>query len=189
MALVARLHRYSFRDYLLLERDSTVKHEFLDGEIYAMAGGSILHASLAAAAIASLQPQLKGRCRTYSSDLRVRVPATGLASYPDVTVICGTVLTDPENKETATNPSLLVEVLSPATIDFDLGDKFDHYRQIPGLQAVVFVWQDRRQIEVRLRNDDGNWTSTIAGSGQIAEISTLDCRLAVDTLDSDAGAP
>jgi Uma2 family endonuclease len=189
MAQVARLHRYSFRDYLLLERDSTVRHEFLDGEIYAMAGGSVLHAALSSAAAVLLQTQLRGRCRTYSSDLRVRVPATGLTSYPDLTVICGQVLTDPEDKETATNPSLLVEVLSPATIDFDLGDKFEHYRQITSLTAVVFVWQDRRQIEVRLRNDDGSWASKTCASGEIAEIPALDCRVPVDVLYSDAGAP
>ena len=72
-----------------------------------------------------------------------------MASYPDVTVVCGKAEADPESKETVVNPTVVVEVLSPATIDYDLGEKFDHYRQIPSLKAVVHVWQDRRQIEIR----------------------------------------
>ncbi len=115
MGAPIRLHRYSFQDYLAVEEVSTVKHEFLDGEIYAMAGGSVLHAALAAAILASLHSQLQGPYRVYSYDLRIRVLATGLASYADVAVVCGTVETDPENRDSVTNPTALVEVLSAST--------------------------------------------------------------------------
>jgi Uma2 family endonuclease len=184
----ARLHSYSFRDYLQVEEMSGVKHEYLDGEIYAMAGRSLLHAALSGSILAMLHRQLSGRCRVYTSDLRVRVRATGLASYPDVTVVCGPIETDTENKDTVVNPSLVVEVLSPATIAYDLGKKFDHYAQMPSLKAVVYVWQDQPRIEVRERV--GNvWRTSVTESEGTAAISALDCRLDVDSLYDDAGAP
>jgi Uma2 family endonuclease len=185
----SRLHHHSFQDYLAMEEISNVRHEFLAGEIYAMAGGSVLHAALSAAVLASLHAQLAGRCRVYSSDLRIRVPSTGLASYPDVTILCRTVETDPQSPDTVVNPTVVVEVLSPGTIDYDLGEKFEHYRQIPSLRAVVYVWQDRRQIEVRERTTEGDWVpGSIAGSGQTATVAALRSAFGVDALYADAGA-
>lgn len=183
-----RLHRYSFQDYLAVEEVSRVKHEFLDGEIYAMAGGSVLHAALSAAVLAALHNQLRGRCRVYSSDLRIRVLATGLASYPDVTVVCGTVIADPKDADTVTNPTALVEVLSPSTADYDLGEKFEHYKQAPSVRAVVYVWQDWRQIELRERAADGSWRIQTVGHGQHVLIESLECRLDVNALYDEAGA-
>ncbi|HEX3903893.1 MAG TPA: Uma2 family endonuclease [Polyangia bacterium] len=188
MGVPARLHHYSFKDYLTVEEMNPVRHEFLEGEIYAMAGGSILHAALTVAVSSALHKQLAGRCRVFSSDLRVRSLATGLACYPDVTVVCGNVETDPESKETVANPTVVVEVLSPATIDYDLSEKFDHYRRIPSLKAVVYVWQDRRQIEIRARGALDDWRVEIAGSGAIARLEPLGCALDVDALYTDAGA-
>ena len=99
-----------------LEETSNVKHEYFGGEIYAMAGGTPEHAALAAACSAALLEQLRGGpCRVYSSDLRVRVLSTGLAAYPDVTVVCGATERDPESSSTVTNPRLVVEVLSDGT--------------------------------------------------------------------------
>jgi Uma2 family endonuclease len=190
MSVSVRLHRHSFKDYLAVEAVSNVKHEYLDGEIYAMAGGSVLHAGLSAAVLATLHAQLGGRCRVYSSDLRIRVLATGLASYPDVTVVCGPVQTDPESADTVVNPTVVVEVLSPGTIDYDLGEKFEHYRQIPSLAAVVYVWQDRRRVEVRARGADASWRAVaVAEAGGTAPIAALDGKITVDGLYSDAGAP
>jgi Uma2 family endonuclease len=186
MSVSVRHHRHSFQDYLAVEEISTVRHEYLDGEIYAMAGGSVLHAALAAATLAALHRQLGGRCRVYSSDLRIRVRATGLASYPDVTVVCGGAETDPESADTIINPTLVVEVLSPGTRDYDLGEKFEHYRRIPSLTAVLYVSQDARQLEIRERTDD-EWKITKAiGGGQVS-IASLGCRLEVDALYADAG--
>ena len=185
MSVSHRLHRHSFRDYLAVEEVSAIKHEFLDGEIYAMAGGSVLHAALSASALAVLHAQLKGRCRVFSSDLRIRVLATGLASYPDVTVVCGPVETDPESADTVVNPTLVVEVLSPGTMDYDLGEKLEHYRRIPSLTAVVHIWQDRRQVQVTERLD-GAWVTAASGSG--LPIESMACRFDVDALYEDAGA-
>jgi len=180
-------HRYSFQEYLAVEEVSTVKHEYLDGEIYAMAGGSVLHAALSAAILAALHRQLREDCRVFSSDLRVRVRATGLASYPDVTVVGGAVETDAENADTVVNPTVVVEVLSPSTTDYDLGEKFEHYQQIPSLAAVIYVWQDRRQIEVREKAGTA-WRASTFASGATAAVSSLGIDIAVDALYADAGA-
>jgi Uma2 family endonuclease len=184
-----RLHRYSFEDYLALEQVSTVKHEFLEGEIYGMAGGSVLHAALSAAIVAALHVQLRGRCRVYSSDLRTRVLATGLASYADATVVCGAVETDPENVDTVTNPTLLVEVLSPATIDYDLGEKFEHYKRSPSVSAVLYVSQDHRRIELRERTVDDSWRAQVFEAGQAVTIEMPTCRIDVDAIYAEAGGP
>jgi len=186
--LGAMVHHHSFEDYLAIERTSTVRHEFLDGGIYAMANASPLHTALSAAVLTALGRQLAGRCRTFTSDLRVRVAATGLATYPDVTVVRDALETDPGHKDTATNPAAIFEVLSPATADYDLGEKFDHYRQIPSLSAVVYLWQDRRQIEVRQRTADSTWQTQTAGSGASLLLEALGCVLDVDAIYSRAGA-
>jgi Uma2 family endonuclease len=188
MSVSVRHHQHSFRDYLAVEEISRVKHEYLDGEIYAMAGGSILHAALSAAMLAELHRQLGGRCRVYSSDLRIRVRATGLASYPDVTVVCGAAETDPESGDTVVNPRLVVEVLSPGTMEYDVGEKFEHYRQIASLEAVVYVSQDQRRIEVR-ENLAGTWRTSLSGPSQRATIAALGVEIDVDALYADAGAP
>jgi Uma2 family endonuclease len=188
MGMPARLHSYSFKDYLLVEETSRVKHEYLDGEIYAMAGGSVLHAALTAAVSRALANQLAGRCRAYSSDLRIRVTSSGLATYPDLTLICGAVQPDPEDKDTVVNPTVVVEVLSPSTIAYDLGKKFDHYVQIPSLQAVLYVWQDQPRIEVRERTGDA-WRTTVAEAAGTAVVTGLECRLDLQALYADAGAP
>jgi Uma2 family endonuclease len=188
MSVPVQLHRHSFKDYLAVEEISTVRHEYLSGEIYAMAGGSVLHAALSAAVLASLHAQLAGRCRVYSSDLRIRVLATGLASYPDVTIVCGATQTDPESADTVVNPTVVVEILSPGTIDYDLGEKFEHYRRISALKAVVYVWQDRKQIEVRARAHDSDWQTTMAGVGVVARVEALRCDIDVDALYADAGS-
>ena len=183
-----RLHRYSFRDYLAVEEVSTIKHEFLDGEVYAMAGGSVLHAALSASVVAALVSQLRGRGRVFSSDLRTRVQATGLATYADATIVCGPIQADPENAETVTNPTAVVEVLSPSTIDYDLGEKFEHYRQAPSIQAVIYVWQDHRRIEVRERTSDSGWHVASFDAGQVASIGPIACQIDVDALYEEASA-
>ena len=106
---------YTYAEYLALEEESSVRHEFLEGEIYAMAGGSPDHAALAAACIGILRSQLPPGCRAYTSDLRVRIAATGLTTYPDAAVICGPTQRPPEDPLAVANPVLLVEITSPST--------------------------------------------------------------------------
>jgi Uma2 family endonuclease len=122
-------HRFTFEDYLRVEEDSIIRHEFLDGRIWAIAGGTPEHARSCANVIAQLSVGLAAqRCSVFTTDLRIRVRATGLATYPDVSVICGQVELDPSDprRHTAVNPRLLVEVLSPSTEDYDRGEKLEH---------------------------------------------------------------
>ena len=129
-------HQFTFLDYLRVDEDSGVKHEFLDGQVWAMSGGSPEHAAVAANVIALLGNALRGKPRrVYSSDLRVRVKATGLATYPDLTIVRGRLEVDPEDPKghTAVNPKVLVEILSPSTEAYDRGDKLTHYQTIESL--------------------------------------------------------
>ena len=144
--------RYSFAEYVRVEQGSTIKHEFLDGEIYAMAGGTPEHAVIAANVIAALHRQLVGSgCQVYSSDLRIRVSATGLTTYPDVSVVCGARETDPDDQNTVVNPRLIIEVLSPSTAAYDRCEKLRHYQQIESLREVVLVDHASRSLEVARR--------------------------------------
>jgi Uma2 family endonuclease len=185
-----RHHQYTFADYLALEEASNTKHEFLEGEIYAMAGGTPEHSGLAVAATVALAGQLAGGpCRVFSSDLRVRVRATGLTTYPDVSVFCEALERDPENADTVTNPRLLVEVLSKSTEAYDRGPKLHHYRLIPSLQAIVLISYRQRELEVWQRQSDGSWTSGTFGPGQTASIETPSVRLVVDEIYDAAREP
>ena len=181
----ARVHavHYAWREYLTLEGASNIKHEYLDGQIYAMAGGTPVHAALQLAVPNLLFAQLRtGRCRALGSDLRVRVLATGLATYPDVTVVCGPRETDPEDENSVTNPTLLVEVLSPSTAEYDRGEKFAHYKRIPSLRQYVLVSPDEPRVEVWTRAGDGGWAAVVSTDGDVAELGSIGARLDVREL-------
>lgn len=180
MTLAPR-HRYSFEQYLELEEIAGVRHEFYDGEIYAMAGGTPEHAAMAAAITVMLGRQLQGDCRVYSSDLRLRVLATGLATYPDVTVVRGSPERDPQSPTHVVNPRVIVEVLSPGTADYDCGEKLTHYRQIPSLEAIVLVDHERERVERWMRRGD-DWERNELGPGEVVELHTIGCVLDVDAI-------
>jgi Uma2 family endonuclease len=174
-------HRHAYADYLAHEEGSQTKHEFLDGDIYAIAGGTPEHAALSAAISSILAYQLgAGPCRIFSSDLRVRVLATGLATYPDVTVVCGDLARDPDSRVTVTNPTLVVEVTSDGTAEWDRTEKIEHYQKIPELRECVIVSHTRPLIELWRRGSDGAWIHEQAAAGESLDIDSLDCRLDVD---------
>jgi Uma2 family endonuclease len=181
MGLPAR-QRFSFDEYLLLEEIAEVKHEFLASEVWAMAGGSPEHAAIIGNVTTLLNVQLRGkRCRVYSTELRVRVKETGLGTYPDITVICGRLERDPDDRtgHTAINPRVIVEILSPSTEDYDRGEKLSHYQAIPGLDEIVLVAHDRHEIEIIRRETNGTWSRHITGAGQSAHLTSLACDLIV----------
>jgi Uma2 family endonuclease len=184
MSSVFPLHKYTYQDYVWLEEESSTRHEFLNGEIVAMAGGTPEHAAMAAEIIGQLREQLRNTdCRVFTSDLGVRVIATGLATYPDATVACGPTDRDPEKKTNIINPRVLVEVTSDSTEDYDRGEKLLHYKQIPSLAAVVIVSHREPQIDVWSRaNDSSEWVQTTAAKGEHAKLPKLDCSLSVDAV-------
>jgi Uma2 family endonuclease len=184
------LHRYTFADYLRLEEESSTRHEFLEGEIVAMAGGTPEHAALAMAVGRQLGNPLEGsRCRVFSSDLRIKVAETGLVTYPDVTAICGRTERDAESSTTILNPILLVEVTSDSTEHFDRGVKLEHYMKIPSLQAIVLVSHREHRIDVYERTD-GDWTqhSADTGSSKIA-VASAGVTFDLDALYAAAAEP
>lgn len=177
--------RVSFLDYAQAEASSLHKHEWLDGQVVAMAGGTPLHAQLTAQVSHLLRSALRGGpCRVYSSDLMVKVP-DGLATYPDVSVICGPLEAPPSWPHATANPRLLVEVLSPSTAQWDRGDKFLHVQRLPSLQTYVLVNQEVRRVEWFQRQADGAWTWRSAGPGQVALLEDLGISLAVDEVYED----
>lgn len=142
MTLDPRNLRYSIADYLARERNSLEKHEYRDGEVLLMAGGSADHSLVALNVGGELRSILKGQpCLVYDSNLRIRIPRTVLYTYPDATVICGPRAVDPDDStgETVTNPKLIIEVLSPSTEAYDRGEKFARYRLLDSLEEYVLV--------------------------------------------------
>jgi Uma2 family endonuclease len=179
-----RLHRYTYADYVDLEMFSTGKHEFLDGEIYAMVGGSEEHSALAAAMVHALGNAVGDRpCRVHTSDLRIYVESVGLATFPDCSVICGPLLQhEPSPKATALNLTILVEVTSDSSEDYDRGPKLEYYRTIPTLREYVIVSDRERRIVVETRGNDGTWASRVATKGERIEVSSLNAELIVDEI-------
>jgi Uma2 family endonuclease len=179
----------SYPEYLALEAASPGKHEYLDGEVFAMAGGSVTHGALAGAVITALCNALRDRaCRVLTSDVRVRSKATGLATYPDVTVVCQKIEVDDDDAHGVLDPTVIVEVLSDSTEGYDRGAKAAHYRRIPSLREYVLVAQGEPLIEVYRRNERGNWELFVeARRGEIAELTSCGppIRLDVDAIYRD----
>lgn len=194
MGLPATKSRHSIQDYYRIENDATNgKHAFRDGEILAMSGSSALHALIAANVIAALRPRLKGKpCLPYTSDLRVRITGQQRSVYPDVSVICGKIEYDPDDKagHTVLNPRLIVEVLSPSTEAYDRGDKFAAYRDVPSLAEYVLISYAKPRVETFLRQADGTWAlSSSSGIDAKASLHSLDIELALADVYADVEFP
>ncbi len=150
--------RLSPEEYLALERQSEEKHEYLDGEMFAMTGASLRHNGIVWNVAGTLYSQLRGRpCRASIADLRIQVAATGLYTYPDIVVVCGEPQLADGSFDTLLNPTLIVEVISPTTEAYDRGKKFAHYRTIESLAEVVLVSQERVEVEQFSRQPEGGW--------------------------------
>jgi Uma2 family endonuclease len=171
---------YSPEEYLALERAAEYKSQYYAGEIFAMAGGSPRHNLISANVSGELRALLKGRpCNVYPSDQRLKIPTTGLYTYPDVSVVCGEAQFDDE--DLLLNPILLVEILSDSTEAFDRGKKFEHYRRIPSLREFLLIAQDRCKIDQHIKQEDGRWVllSEVSDLQNIIKLPSLNCELAV----------
>src|SRR5438105_11912 len=144
---------FTAEQYLALEREADYKSEYVNGQIYAMSGASREHNLIAFNLITALGTQLRGRpCEGYGGDMRVKVSPTGMYTYPDVSVVCGEPHFDDAQLDTLTNPTVIIEVLSPSTELFDRGGKFAHYRTLQSLSDYVLVAQDKMQVEHFVRS-------------------------------------
>lgn len=172
-----------------MEALSNVKHEYLDGQIYAMAGGTPEHAALAATVIGLLFLQLRdGVCRAHNADLRVRIAETGMTTYPDVTVVCGPRTLDPDDTNAVTNPTLLVEILSKTTAHYDRGDKFEHYKRLPSLKQYLLVSHVDEAVELWTLAY-GQWSLQVIKAGDIAQLDSINATLDVAALYALARQP
>jgi len=152
---IAEKRRLTAAEYLAIEAGADIRHEFFDGEMFAMSGGSIWHNIIKDNLARALGNRLAGRgCRVVTSDQRLKVDATGLYTYPDVLVFCGPPVMEDGVHHTLINPLLVVEVLSDSTEKYDRGIKFGHYRRLATLQEYVLVAQDRLSVEAYLRRAD-----------------------------------
>ena len=175
MSLTKTSPRLSEAQYLEIERAADFKSEFFEGEMFGMAGGTPQHSLIATNLAREFGNRLMGgRCVAYNSDLRLKVEATGLCTYPDLAVICGTLQLADATYDTAVNPSVLVEVLSDSTEAYDRGRKFEHYRQIASLREYLLVSQTEPRIEQFIRQADDRWL--------LVEAAGMDAKLELPCL-------
>lgn len=181
MGIPKAIRKHTVEEYYDLEENEVYKSEFFGGEIFAMAGGSPEHSLIAANLLGELRQRLKGKtCAPYDSNLRVKIPATGLVTYPDASVFCKKLEFDPKDKrqQTAINPTIVFEVLSKSTESYDRGKKAENYRQLESLKAYVLVSQTSPHIEIYERHGDGFWFLTEAkGLDQELSIKSLGLKL------------
>lgn len=166
-------------EYLALERKAEHKSEFFQGCLYAMAGACARHNLIVGNVVRELGNQFKARpCLAFPSDMRVKVSATGLYTYPDASALCGDPAYEDEAQDTLLNPSLIIEVLSPSTGGYDRGLKFAHYRRVATVTDYVMIAQDEPRVEHYTRQPDGRWLLTEYREMQdVVELPSLGSRL------------
>jgi Uma2 family endonuclease len=173
----------SHAEYVAAEATADSRHEYLRGEIYDMAGGSLEHAALAAALAREIGIALQGKpCRTFSSDARVRIDATDTTTYPDLSVVCGELQSSSADGRSMLNPVVICEVLSDSTEAYDRGAKASHYRHIASLKEYVLVSQSEQRVEVQRRNAAGHWELHEFGPGGHAVLESLGVSISLDAL-------
>lgn len=173
-------------EYLAWERASPERHEFHDGEIFAMAGASFAHNKIVGNMVRELGNALRNRpCDVVPSDLRVKipVPGAGLYTYPDALVVCGEAHFEDDARDTLLNPTVILEVLSESTEAYDRGKKFRYYRAIPSLREYVLVAQDVPSVERHVCGEGGVWSLVQdLGAGGTLVLPSIGCEIAVDEL-------
>jgi Uma2 family endonuclease len=166
------------QEYLSAAEISVVKLEYFDGEIFCMAGGTPEHAAIAAETIIRIGSKLKSGCQAFSSDARIHVESTGLSTYPDVSIVCGPQRRSTRDPLALINPTVLIEVTSPSTEDYDRGEKLSQYKQIASLQAVLIVSHSHRRITVISR--EAAWETREYRPGESVTVPGIGVTLPVD---------
>lgn len=183
------LPKMSDEEFIAFEQASDVRHEFFNGEVFAMAGGNASHSLIKSNTNSLLQVGLRKRpCRVYDSDMMVTVRATGLKTYPDISVVCARPKFQDLRELELLNPILIVEVLSEATAAYDRGKKFWHYRHLESLMEYVLVSTDEPLIEVYRRNGDGTWTlQSYDGLEAVAGLRSIEVDLPLSEVYAKTG--
>lgn len=174
--------RYTIEEYLALERESEVKYEYWDGEIFAMSGGTLLHDQIMGNTDDLLRNELRGReCRVFTNNMQIKVPAAPPYRYGDGSVVCGQVEVERFNgADLLVNPVLIIEVLSPTTEAYDRGDKFTYYKSIPSFREYLLIAQHRPHVTHYVKSDTGKWDyEEINDLGSSIYLTSIDCSLAL----------
>jgi Uma2 family endonuclease len=188
MPSAAENPRITVDDYLAGEQASAVKHDYVAGEVFAMAGAGEAHVTVALNLATLLRSHVRGGpCRVYISDMKVHVEKADAFYYPDVFVTCDPA--DSRENLFKRSPTLVVEVLSDSTAAFDRGAKFAHYRQIDSLKEYVLIEPERRSVDVFRRNADGNWVLHPFAAGEELVLASLDFRCPIDAVYEDVELP
>ena len=162
------------QEYLATEREALEKHEYYKGEIFAMSGASFKHVKISSNIMVDVGSKLRGKkCNPFTSDLRIHIPKNTLYTYPDIVIVCGEPEMTDDDFDTITNPSVIIEILSKSTRDYDKGGKFTLYRDIPTLQEYILVDSEKVGVEKFVKNNDGSW--------QLTEYKTLNDSFVIDT--------
>ena len=150
--------KFTIEEYLKMEREAEQKHEYFEGEIFAMSGAGERHNVIFSNLFGELAYKLKGNpCRPYGSDLRIHIPENTLFTYPDISIICRDIVTDDKDNDTVIQPSVLIEILSLSTRNYDRGNKFKLYRDIPSLKEYVLVDSEAISVEIFRFSVNGHW--------------------------------
>ncbi len=178
---------YTIPEFLEMENEATEKHEYYKGEVFAMSGAGARHNIISVNLIASLVTALKGKgCRPYGSDMRIHIPENTLFTYPDISIICGEVQTIREDKNTATQPTVIIEILSPSTKNYDRGVKFMLYRAILVLKDYLLVDSESIHVEHFAINKDGLWQlKEYSKPHEEINIETLNVHLTLEEMYAD----
>jgi len=171
--------RFTEAEYLAMESASEFKHEYFQGEIFAMSGASPEHDRIFRNTLTSLHIQLRGGpCEPFSDDIRVRVSATRLYTYPDISVVCGEAEFTEDNPPSLLNPTLIVEVLSPSTEAYDRGTKFHNYQTLDSLQEYVLISQNAARVECFRRQANDAWLFEQAvGLDATIDLHSIQCTM------------
>ena len=184
MIAARNFYRLTPEEYFEWESRQDVRHEYFDGETFAMAGGTLPHSTISVNVTTALKSRLRGRgCLVLNSDAKVGISAKGPFTYPDVSVTCDD--RDRTAKDFAQYPTVIVEVLSPSTEAYDRGGKFALYRQVESLQDYVLVSAETRLVEVFHRNDRGRWELSVYEESGDVVLEGLDVILTIEEIYED----
>ena len=151
-------NKFTVEEYLKLEKAATEKHEYYQGEIFAMSGAKPRHNIIAKNLIRDIATALRGKpCQPYGSDMRINIPENTLFTYPDISIICGDVIPSEDDENTATQPTVIIEILSSTTREYDRRGKFKLYRDIPALKEYILIDSESINIEAFRINDSNHW--------------------------------
>lgn len=176
--------RFTPEQYLEIERAAATRSEYLNGEMFAMAGGSFRQSAIVASLARRLGNALEGKgCFVLVQDMRTRTAYDGLYTYPDVSVVCGKPQFADQRQDVLTNPTLIIEVLSPSTEGYDRGAKFAQYRQVESLREYVLIAQNEPRVEVFRKQPSGQWLLfEFTGSDATAVFESIGCSLALEEI-------